>query len=312
MRNKNLKSAKRAKRDEFYTQLRDIENELKHYKSHFRNKVVYCNCDDPKVSNFFHYFSYNFEELGLKKLITTCYKNRNVGIFRQHKELERAAYIEYTGDKNDNLRPDPEEIEVKYLEGDGDFRSRECVELLKTANIIVTGPPFSLFREYLAQLVQYNKKFLIVGNKNALTYKEVFPLIKENKVWLGMGSVREFEVPNGNRAKATFCSQRNKWFQKFGNVGWFTNLSHSRRNEELILTKKYTSDEFPHYDNYDAIEVSKVKDIPKNGGGYMGVPITFLDKYNPEQFEIIGLINSNSDSGIKELKKYDEYIEMRI
>ncbi|MCY4561676.1 MAG: restriction endonuclease subunit M, partial [Flavobacteriaceae bacterium] len=199
--NNNLRSAKRAKKDEFYTQLRDIENELRHYKVHFRNKVVYCNCDDPKVSNFFHYFSYNFEELGLKKLITTCYKNRNVDIFSLHEESERAAYIEYTGDKNDNRRPDAEEIEVKYLEGNGDFRSSECIELLKTADIIVTNPPFSLFREYLAQLVQYDKKFLIVGNKNALTYKEVFPLIKENKVWLGINSPQIFDTPNGMTKK---------------------------------------------------------------------------------------------------------------
>ena len=256
--NNNLRSAKRAKKDEFYTQLRDIENELRHYKVHFRNKVVYCNCDDPKVSNFFHYFSYNFEELGLKKLITTCYKNRNVDIFSLHEESERAAYIEYTGDKNDNRRPDAEEIEVKYLEGNGDFRSSECIELLKTADIIVTNPPFSLFREYLAQLVQYDKKFLIVGNKNALTYKEVFPLIKENKVWLGINSPQIFDTPNGMTKKVE------------GLTRWFTNLSHSRRNEELILTKKYTPNEFPHYDNYDAIEVSKVKDIPKNWGGVYG------------------------------------------
>ncbi len=275
MGNTNLNSALKNKNDEFYTQLQDIENELRHYKSHFRNKVVYCNCDDPKVSNFFYYFTHNFEELGLKKLIATCYKNQNVDIFSLHKDVDKAAYLEYTGDKNDNRRPDADEIKVNYLKGDGDFRSEECIELLKTADIVVSNPPFSLFRQYIVQLIKYNKKFLIIGNKNALKYKEVFPLIENSKVWLGMGSVKEFEVPNGNRAKATFCSQRNKWFQKFGNVGWYTNLSHSRRNEELILTKKYTPDEFPHYDNFDAIEVSKVKDIPKNWGGVYGSPYYF-------------------------------------
>ena len=277
MRNKNLKSAKRAKRDEFYTQLRDIENELRHYKSHFRNKVVYCNCDDPKVSNFFHYFSYNFEELGLKKLIATCYKNRNADIFSLHEEPERSAYIEYTGDKNDNRRPDAEEIEVKYLKGNGDFRSRECIELLKTADIVVTNPPFSLFREYLAQLIKYDKKFLIVGHQNAIKYKEVFPLIENSKVWLGMGSLREFAIPSYYplTSKSYRVEEDGTRIIKANGVKWFTNLSHSRRNEELILTKKYTPDEFPHYDNYDAIEVSKVKDIPKNWGGVYGCSYNF-------------------------------------
>ncbi len=277
MPSKNLRTAKIRKSDEFYTQLSDIENELKHYKSHFRNKVVYCNCDDPKVSNFFYYFSCNFEELGLRKLISTCYKNQNADIFSWHKEPERSAYIEYRGDKNDNRRPDVDEIKVKYLEGDGDFRSRECIELLKTADIVVTNPPFSLFREYIAQLMKYDKKFLIIGNKNALTYKQIFSFIKQNKVWLGITSPKIFDTPNGMTNKIQ------------GLTRWFTNLSHSMQNDELILTKKYTSNEFPHYDNYDAIEVSKVNDIPKNWSGYMGVPVTFMDKFNVNQFELVGM-----------------------
>tara|TARA_B110000046_G_scaffold87746_1_gene95854 strand:+ start:5939 stop:6520 length:582 start_codon:yes stop_codon:yes gene_type:complete len=184
--NKNLHQAKNAKKDEFYTQVTDIENELKHYKAHFRNKVVYCNCDDPRMSNFFHYFSYNFEDLGLKKLITTCYQNQHRDLFSQH-DSERAIYLEYYGDKNNNKTPDVEEIGVQYLKGDGDFRSEESIALLKQADIVVTNPPFSLFREYVAQLIQYDKKFVIVGHQNAITYKEIFPLIKDNKIWLGIG-----------------------------------------------------------------------------------------------------------------------------
>ena len=189
--NRYLTKAKNAKNDEFYTILTDIERELKHYKRHFRNKVVFCNCDDPRVSNFFHYFSYNFEKLGLKRLITTCYKNQNPNLFSQH-DTEKAIYLKYEGDKNQNKVPDPEEIGIKQLKEDGDFRSKESIELLKQANIVVTNPPFSLFREYVAQLMEYNKKFLIVGTWNAITYKEIFPLIKENKIWIGINSNRNF------------------------------------------------------------------------------------------------------------------------
>jgi hypothetical protein len=181
--NKRLRSASTAKKDEFYTQLSDIEKELKHYKNHFKGKVVYCNCDDPRTSNFFHYFSYNFEKLGLKKLITTCYKNQNMDLFSQN-DSEQAIYLEYDGDKNGNNVPESKEIGIKPLKGDGDFRSKECIELLKQADIVVTNPPFSLFREYVAQLTEYDKKFLIIGNMNAITYKEIFKLIKENKLWL--------------------------------------------------------------------------------------------------------------------------------
>lgn len=184
--NKNLHSAKSNKKDEFYTQLSDIEKEMRHYKEHFKGKVVFCNCDDPRVSNFFHYFSYNFENLGLKKLITTCYKNQNRDLFSEHKS-EKAIYLEYTGDKNGDKIPNPEEIGIIKLKGDGDFRSEECIKLLKQADIVVTNPPFSLFKEYVAQLIEHDKKFIIVGNQNAITYKDIFKLIKDNKLWLGYG-----------------------------------------------------------------------------------------------------------------------------
>lgn len=273
--NRNLHSAKNAKKDEFYTQLSDIERELKYYKHHFKDKVVYCNCDDPRVSNFFHYFSYNFEKLELKKLITTCYKNQSIDLFSQN-DSEQAIYLEYIGDKNKNFVPDPNEIGIKHLKGDGDFRSKETIELLKQADIVVTNPPFSLFREYVAQLVEYNKKFLIIGNNNSISYKEIFQLIKENKIWLGYNCVRWFDTPKDGIVEGA---------RSF----WFTNLDIAKRHEDLILYKTYNEKEYPKYDNYDAIEVSKTKDIPMDYEGIMGVPITFLDKYNPEQFEILGL-----------------------
>lgn len=264
-KNNNLHNAKKLKNDEFYTLLTDIEKELKHYKEHFRNKVVYCNCDDPIESNFFNYFSLNFEHLGLKKLISTGYKENGKGV----------VYV-YEGDKNGNRMPDLEEIEVKELQGNGDFRSQECIEFLKESDIVVTNPPFSLFREYVAQLIEYGKQFLIIGNQNAITYKEIFPLIKDNKLWLGVNSVKEFIQPNGE-------------IKKFGNISWFTNLVHKKRNYPLDLYMKYSNEYYKKYDNYDAIEVSKVCEIPMDYEGVMGVPITFLDKYNPNQFEIIGM-----------------------
>ena len=276
--NRNLHQAKNAKKDEFYTQLTDIENELKHYRHHFKDKVVYCNCDDPRMSNFFHYFSYNFEDLGLKKLITTCYQNQNRDLFSQH-DSERAIYLEYQGDTNQNRTPDVDEIGVQYLKGDGDFRSAESIELLKQADIVVTNPPFSLFREYVAQLIEYNKKFVIIGNVNAITYKELFPLIKNNKIWLGYNCLRFFKRPDGSMYETARSY-------------WYTNLDIAKRHEDLILYKAYTPEEYPKYDNYDAINVDKTKEIPMDYPGAMGVPITFLDKYNPEQFEILGATES--------------------
>lgn len=290
MLNKNLSDAKRAKRDEFYTQLTDIERELRHYTKHFEGKVVYCNCDDPSVSQFFHYFAYNFEALKLKKLITTCYKNQERDLFSQN-ESERAIYLEYTGDRNQNKMPDPEEIGVHHLKGDGDFRSEECIELLKHADIVVTNPPFSLFREYVAQLMEYNKQFLIIGNINAITYKEIFKCIQENRLWLGYGfnaGNAYFQI-NDSKGYAKGVFDKETKLVKFRNVHWYTNLDHNKRHEALILTQCYDPNRYPKYDNYDAIEVSKTKDIPMDYADAMGVPITFLDKYNPEQFEILGM-----------------------
>ncbi|MCZ2130765.1 MAG: adenine-specific methyltransferase EcoRI family protein [Bacteroidia bacterium] len=290
--NKNLQEAKRNKKDEFYTQLSDIERELKYYKHHFKGKVVYCNCDDPRVSNFFHYFSYNFEKLGLKKLITTCYKNQSMDLFSQN-DSEQAIYLEYTGDKNGNFVPDPNEIGIKYLKSDGDFRSKESISLLTQADIVVTNPPFSLFREYVAQLIEHDKKFVIVGHQNAITYKEIFPLIKENKLWLGYG----FKGGAGHFINEHYedyatATDRKEGMIRVSGVHWFTNLEINKRHEDLILYKTYNEEEYPKYDNYNAIEVSKTKDIPMDYAGAMGVPITFMDKYNPDQFEIIGATES--------------------
>jgi hypothetical protein len=275
MANKTLNKAIKNRNDEFYTQLNDISNELQHYREHFFGKTVLCNCDDPAVSNFFKYFSLQFEFLGLKKIITTCYKNNQILEFTS-KKVEKAIYLEYYGDKNNNRVPDAEEIQVKPLNGDGDFRSPECIKFLEESDIVCTNPPFSLFREYVAQLIQYKKKFLIIGSNNAITYKEIFPLIKNNKLWLGCNAVTKFAIPGGG-------------FKGFGNVTWFTNLPHKKRNEEIILCKKYHGNEkdYPKYDNYNAINIDKVVDIPMDYDGIMGVPISFLDKYNPNQFEIV-------------------------
>ena len=290
---KKLTDAKKAKKDEFYTQLSDIENELRHYKEYFRNKTVYCNCDDPRISNFFHYFSYNFEHLGLKKLIATCYKNQNADLFSQN-DSEKAVYLEYNGDKNGNSVPDISEIGIIELNGDGDFRSSESIELLKQADIVVTNPPFSLFREYIAQLIKYDKKFIIVGHQNATKYTEIFPLIRDNKLWLGFG----FKGGAGHFINTQYEDYASAGNHKEGmirvsGVVWLTNLDIDKRHEDLILHKKYTPEEYPTYDNFNAINVDVTKDIPIDYKGFMGVPITFLDKYNPEQFEIIGLGQGN-------------------
>ncbi|MDD9799068.1 MAG: adenine-specific methyltransferase EcoRI family protein [Gammaproteobacteria bacterium] len=291
-KNENLNRAKTAKKDEFYTQLADIERELAHYKDHFRGKVVLCNCDDPRVSKFFHYFSHQFERLGLKKLVTTCYKNQERDVFSRH-DSERAISLEYCGDRNQNRIPDPDEIGIKPLRGDGDFRSEECVALLRQADIVVTNPPFSLFREYVAQLVAHGKKFLIIGNLNAVSYKEIFKLIKENKLWLGpsiRSGDREFGVPDDYPLEAAGCrvGEDGKKFIRVKGVRWLTNLDHAKRHEDLVLYKTYNSGGYPKYDNYDAVNVNKTKDIPADYAGVMGVPISFLDKHNPGQFEIIG------------------------
>ena len=261
-KNANMTKAKMAQNDEHYTQLADIENEIKHYRKHFENAVVFCNCDDPDWSNFWKYFYLNFEVLHLKKLIST------------HYDAEKSTYkMEYDGEN---------EPVITDLEGNGDFRSPECIELLQEADIVVTNPPFSLFREYVAQLMQYEKKFLIIGNLHAITYKDFFPYLQRNMVWFGFNNVKSFIEPDGS-------------IKKFGNIGWYTNLDHNKRHEELILYKNFSPDEYPKYDNYDAIEVGYVADIPVDYKGVMGVPISFLDKYCPEQFEIVGMPTASSN-----------------
>ena len=288
--NKNLLKAKKGKNDEFYTQLTDIERELKQYKHYFKDKVVYCNCDDPRVSNFFHFFSFNFEKLGLKKLITTCYKNQSADLFSQN-ESEKAIYLEYTGDKNGNNVPDPEEIGIHHLEGDGDFRSKESIELLKQCDIVVTNPPFSLFKEYVAQLIEYDKKFIIVGNQNAITYKEIFKLIKDNKLWLGYGFKRNMaHFVNKHYVDYATDNDHKEGMIRVSGVVWYTNIDTDKRHENLILYKKYygNESEYPKYENFNAINIDRTKDIPLDFKGVMGVPITFIDKFNPEQFEILG------------------------
>jgi hypothetical protein len=297
--NKTLQQARKAKSDEFYTRLADIEKELKHYRQHFKNKVVLCNCDDPRVSNFFHFFSYNFEKLGLKKLITTCYKSQNMDLFSRHDD-EAAIYLEYEGDKNDNKVPDPEEIGIQHLQGDGDFRSPECIELLKQADIVVTNPPFSLFREYVGQLIEHQKKFLVVGTWNAITYRDIFKLIQSDSLWIGVNSNRNFSgfiVPehyplHGTEARLDEHGNR---VVSSNNTCWFTNLENAKRHEDLPLFRTFDPEEHPEYDNYHAIEVNQVVNIPVDYEGVMGVPITFLNKYNPDQFEIVG-----SDADVKE------------
>ena len=315
--NLNLHKAKDSKKDEFYTQLGDIERELKYYKSHFKDKGVYCNCDDPRVSNFFHFFSYNFEKLGLKKLIATCYKNQDMDLFSENKS-EQAIYLVYEGDKNDNRIPDPNEIGVKNLKGDGDFRSKECIDLLRQADIVVTNPPFSLFREYVTQLIEYDKKFVIVGHQNAISYKDIFKLIKEDKLWLGYGfKGGAAHFINSHYEDYAAAGDHKEGMIRVSGVHWFTNLDISKRHEDLILYKNYNPEEYPTYENFDAINIDKTKDIPVDYKGFMGVPITFIDKYNPAQFEIIGLGISNSglEIGVQpykaEHKKYRKEVQKR-
>ena len=293
-KNLNLRKASTAKKDEFYTQLSDIENELKHYRKHFKDKVILCNCDDPRISNFFHYFSYNFEKFGLKKLIATCYKSQKMNLFSQN-DSEQAIFLEYNGDQDGNNVPDPEEIGIQHLKGDGDFRSKECIELLKQADIVVTNPPFSLFREYVAQLIEYDKNFIIVGHQNAISYKEIFKLIKEDKIWLGYGfKGGAAHFINSRYEDYATAGDHKEGMIRVSGVTWFTNLDISKRHEDLILYKKYDPEEYPKYDHYNAINVNKTKDIPMDYNGKIGVPITFLNKYTPEQFEIIDGLNRYS------------------
>ena len=326
--NRDLNQAARAKKDEFYTQLTDIEKELRHYKDFFKGKTVFCNCDDPYESNFFKYFAMSFNHLGLKKLMATCYQTSPIvytqlNLFGEDQvitEAPRKPYkVEITevSDENGDGRVDLADVEslmknkkntLTLLEGDGDFRSEECIELLKQADVVVTNPPFSLFREYVAQLMAYQKKFLIIGNVNAVTYKEIFPLIMQNKLWLGASihsGDREFRVPDSYplRAAGYRVDENGAKYIRVKGVRWFTNLDYEQRHEDLILFRNYTPEAYPKYDNYDAIEVSKTADIPCDYDGAMGVPITFLDKYCPDQFEIIGISLELADDMKKHAKK---------
>jgi len=321
--NSGLQSAKRNKKDEFYTQLMDVERELHHYRNHFKGKVVYCNCDDPYVSAFFKYFTKNFEFLGLKKLVTTCYKSQKTDLFSQN-DSEQATKLEYFGGAKNSL-PTPDDIGITLLQGDGDFRSPECIEILKEADIVVTNPPFSLFGEYVAQLASFDKKFIIIGHQNAITYKDVFPVIKSNRMWLGYGFKRNmahFIAPHYEDT-ASDADHREGMIRVSG-VVWYTSMDHNKRHEEMILVQRYFGNEnkYPKYDNYDAIEVSKTQDIPMDYPGIMGVPITFLTKYNPDQFEIIGATESEgkgfsngiwkSESGVAQAMVKGEKVYKRL
>ena len=309
MARKDLAQAKEAKKDEFYTQLDDIAKELKYYRPYFKDKVVFCNCDDPYESNFFKYFALNFNQLGLKKLMATCYDGSPIAgdelplLFEiEETEPKKIAYkveitevADYNNDGAVNLADvqwlmQNDKNVISILNGNGSFDSPECIELLKEADVIVTNPPFSLFREYIALLMKYEKKFLIIGNQNAITFKELFPLIRENKLWLGLtmnGSNRWFQVPDNYEKYHKI--ENGKKYAFVAQVVWFTNLEHKVRHEEIDLYKHYTPEEFPQYDNYAAINVNKATEIPCDYEGIMGVPITFLHKYNPDQFEVIGI-----------------------
>lgn len=305
-----MHQAKRNKKDEFYTQLSDIENELRHYTDHFKNKVVYCNCDDPRVSNFFVYFSERFEVLGLKMLITTCYKSQTPSLFSQH-DSEKAVYLEYKGDQNKNKIVDDSEVDVLPLQGDGDFRSEECIAILKKADIVVTNPPFSLFREYVKQLMEYNKKFLIIGHQSTISNRDIFPHFQENRIWLGYGFSGGAGHFHTNYEDYATASNHKEGMVRVSGVHWFTNLEHKKRNEKIEPFQKYSEEKNPKYDNYDAIEVSKTRDIPCDYEGVMGVPITFLDKYNPDEFEILGCTQRGCHDKVPDTKKYNDYWEVR-
>src|SRR3989344_1607434 len=299
--NKALHKANVAKNDDFYTQLTDIEKELGHYKEHFKDKIIFCNCDDPEYSNFWNYFSLNFEFLGIKKLIAT------------HFETKKPSYkLEIVRDINKDGKINKLDTIKTKLKQNGDFRSNECIEILKEADLVVTNPPFSLFREYVAQLIEYNKKFLIIGNQNALTNKDIFELIKKNKVWLGIDNggtkwfkvPKHYDIPTESRKKI----ENGVKFFSMGTIVWITNLDNKKRHEEIILYKKYNPKDYPNYKNYKAINVDKVSDIPHDYKGVMGVPLTFLDKYNPKQFEIIGQTHSGDKSPeVEALRKDKEH-----
>ena len=331
--NSNLHNSKSKKNDEFYTQYADIQRELNHYEQHFKGKVVLCNADDPFESNFCKFFLRNFNYLGLKRLICTSYNDSPVA----GTQLSLFDIIDGTTEEGHGYVLDVAKVPmangrgvsdadidkllrskkwVKELKGNGDFRSDECIEYLKQADIVVTNPPFSLFRDYVAQLIQYGKKFIIIGSQNAITYKEIFPLIGDNQLWLGYGFSKGdsyFKIPE--RAKEAYINKSHydetTGLVHFRNCVWFTNLDHNKRHEKLILYKHYSPEEYPYYDNYDAINVDKVADIPTDYDGIMGVPLTFMDKYNPQQFEILGATQRGCHDKVPDTKKYDDFWEVR-
>ncbi|WP_070083750.1 adenine-specific methyltransferase EcoRI family protein [Lactiplantibacillus plantarum] len=279
--NNNLHVSRAKKTDEFYTELSLIEDELKHYRDYFQDKIVFCNCDDPAYSNFWRYFQLNFYKLGLKKLVSTHYestkKSYKLEIIRQNDKIGQLSFM-------------PDYVQTP-LEQNGDFRSSECIEILKEADVVVTNPPFSLFREYINQLIEYKKKFIVIGNQNAVTYKEILPLVMENKMWLGYKSGHFwFRVPDSYEEKKTdfkIDETGQKW-RRMGNICWFTNIDIEKRHENMTLFRNYIPEKYPKYDNYNAIEVSRTADIPVDYFDVMGVPITFMTKYNPDQFLILG------------------------
>jgi len=326
-RNSDLRKANKAKNDEFYTQLGDIEKELRHYKVHFKNKVVYCNCDDPYESNFFKYFAMNFNFLWLKKIIATSYSSSPIAHTQLNIFWDKKSYkieINEVYDANGDWAEDLADVKyllesgkwknkISVLEWDGDFRSKECIEILKNVDIVVTNPPFSLFREYISQLLEYNKKFIILSNMNAISYKEIFPLLKNNKIWtwywFNMSMVYKTAYPNLLEANRKYVIWKwynpDEWYVKVPAICWLTNLDIKKRHENLILYKKYTPEEYPKFDNYEAINVDKVSDIPEDYFETMWVPITFLDKFNPDQFEILDWLHRYS---LFDLCKTNEYI----
>ena len=332
----DVDNAKKAKQDEFYTQLTDIEKELRYYRKHFSGKTILCNCDDPFESNFFKYFALNFNRLCLKKLIATCYTgspiaNQQLSLFdligasnenegKPYKAIVTKVY-DATGDGAVDMLDVAElfktgENELSELDGDGDFRSPECLELLDEADIVVTNPPFSLFREYVSTLIEHNKKFIIIGNVNAITYKEFFPLLEQNKVWIGASihsGDRAFYVPDDYPLDAAGCGideETGRKYIRVKGVRWYTNLDIKQRHEEMILVKKYSPDKYPSYDNYDAINVDTTSDIPFDYSGVMGVPITFLDRYSPDQFEIIGIAKAGAGDPTLKTKEYPQQIQI--
>ena len=301
MGRETLRNAKKAKNDEFYTQISDIANECSHYKRHFKGKTIFCNCDDPDTSNFWRYFHINFSHLGLKKLVSTHF------VYEDMWNEGDTYKMEYTGGNDVNYT-----VGVKTtLRNNGDFRSNECIDILKETDIVITNPPFSLFREYVAQLMEYGKKYLIIGSMNAITYKEIFKEIKENNVWLGINNgPKKYIVPDKKEYEHLAVTIENGVrLTSMGNTGWFTNLDVKKRHEEIIIWKKYSPEEYPYYDNYNAVEVGKVAEIPADYTNEMGVPITFLDKYNPDQFEIVGLANDKRDDNKIFIKGNATYLD---